>query len=186
MNPEIIAVPATCSHAPESDAIAGATDRQYLVFEHGGALYAADVAGICQVIPYRPLTDVPGMRGYLRGGLDLDGRPLPVIDLDARLGSHTAAILPTSCIIVVRQGVGDIVVDIGVIADAVWLVASLPDSSIVPPPEACQATGIPLQFVIGQSRCSARPVTIIALDRLVASDPLGGKGIGGCGGREPT
>lgn len=143
---------------------------QYLVFQLGGELYGTDVRGVREILPFGRIDSVPGMSGYLRGVIDLNGVVVPVIDLETRLGGRRGTSTALSCILLLRipgdEGNHN---EVGVVVDAAWQIGQISARGIVPcesPPD-----GVHGDHVLGSCRCDDRRVTILDLPRLALAEP---------------
>ena len=94
---------------------------------------------------------------------DLRGVVLPVIDLKARLGREPTEANPKHVIVVVEAADRTI----GILVDAVSDILTVTEADLQPTPELARDAGT--LFVEGIAVLDARMVTILSMERLIAS-----------------
>ncbi len=80
--------------------------REWLSFRLGEAHFALELARIREVVTLSEITRVPETPDELVGVVDLRGRPLPVVDVAARLGATQVRDPRWSCVLVVDTDAG--------------------------------------------------------------------------------
>lgn len=103
---------------------------QYLTFYLGKEMYAADILVIKEILQFGELTEVPLMPAYLRGVINLRGAVVPVIDLAHRLGKGLANEGKRTCIVIIEIKIGEQVLNVGVMVDAVSAVIEIAKNQI--------------------------------------------------------
>ena len=78
-----------------------------------------------------PITQVPEVPAYVQGIINLRGKIIPVVDMRLRFGQEYRPYSDRTCVIIIS--VNDVL--IGLIIDGVSEVLTIPENSIVPPPE---------------------------------------------------
>ena len=78
-----------------------------------------------------PITKVPEVPAYVQGIINLRGKIIPVVDMRLRFGQEYRPYSDRTCVIIIS--VNDVL--IGLIIDGVSEVLTIPENSIVPPPE---------------------------------------------------
>ena len=141
----------------------GGQRRQYITFLAGEQEYGADIMAVREIRGWTQTTTLPHAPDYVRGVINLRGVVLPVVDLNARLGRPRTEANSKHVIVVVQA------VDrtIGLLVDAVCDILTVMRSDIQPTPELArdgQAT-----FVEGIAVLAERMVTILSMDKLIAS-----------------
>jgi purine-binding chemotaxis protein CheW len=137
--------------------------RQFITFRSGEQEFGADIMVIREIRGWTETTTLPHAPAYVRGVINLRGVVLPVIDLKARLGREPTEANPKHVIVVVEAADRTI----GILVDAVSDILTVTESDLQPTPELARDTGT--AFVEGIAVLDARMVTILSMDRLIAS-----------------
>lgn len=166
-----------------------AAPGQYLTFLLKGETYALGILSIKEIIGYERLTEVPMMPGFIRGVINLRGRVVPVVDLQARFGQGTTVIGKRTSIVIVeivepvnenllpadiKSHSASNVTDIGIIVDAVNEVVDISDSEIEPAP----SFGAQLRpdFIIGMANQEDQFIVMLAVDRVLEVNDMAALG----------
>ena len=104
---------------------------KYLTFTLGEELYGIDIRAVIEIIGIMPITKVPEVPAYVQGIINLRGKIMPVVDMRLRFGQDYRPYSDRTCVIIIS--VNDVL--IGLIIDGVSEVLTIPENSIVPPPE---------------------------------------------------
>ncbi len=146
-------------------------EAQYLTFMLGGEMFAIGILGIKEIIEYGNLTSVPMMPTFVRGVINLRGAVVPVVDLSARFGRHTAEITRRSCIIIIeaRSEDGE-PQDVGLLVDAVSAVLEIPASEVEPAPSF--GAKIRADFISGMAKVNGQFVITLNVDRVLSVDEM--------------
>lgn len=146
-------------------------EAQYLTFMLGGEMFAIGILGIKEIIEHGNLTNVPMMPVFVRGVINLRGAVVPVVDLSARFGRHTAAITRRSCIIIIetRSEDGE-PQDVGLLVDAVSAVLEIPASEVEPAPSF--GAKIRADFINGMAKVNGQFVIALNVDRVLSVDEM--------------
>ena len=104
---------------------------KYLTFTLGEELYGIDIRAVIEIIGIMPITKVPEVPAYVQGIINLRGKIIPVVDMRLRFGQEYLPYSDRTCVIIIS--VNDVL--IGLIIDGVSEVLTIPENSIVPPPE---------------------------------------------------
>ena len=137
---------------------------QYLTFLQGNEQFAVALLHVKEIIEY---THVPMVPDFIRGVINLRGRLLPVVDLQARLGNGRSQVTRRTCIIIVEIAVDDTRRAVGIVVDAVSTVLDIADSDIEPRhpiPPRWGATS----FIGGMGRVADKLIIILAVDQLLS------------------
>lgn len=145
-------------------------DNQYLTFQLAGEMFAIGILNIKEIIEYGQITTVPMMPEFVRGVINLRGRVVPVVDLQARFGRDSTAVGKRTCIVIVEVASDSDRQVIGVVVDAVSEVLSIPGHEIEPAP----AFGAKLRqdFIHGMGKIKEKFVIILNLDRVLSVEEL--------------
>ena len=125
---------------------------QFVTFTLADEQYAVDVFCVNEVIDPPTITKVPNMPDYIPGVINLRGNVTPVVDLRYKLGLGQSEQTHDTRIVIVRIVLDGQETAVGIIADKVSEVISIPADEIQPPPEL--GTRIRSEFLhgIGQPR----------------------------------
>lgn len=172
--------------AGEGEAVGDVTIAEaarYLTFTLNGEAYALNIFNVTEILEHRHLTVVPMMPDFVRGVINLRGRPVPVIDLAIRFARGATTIARRTSIIIVhindgaqvggpRDGagrVGDaggVGQDIGILVDAVNKVEAFAADDIEPPPGF--GAGIRADFISGMAKRDNDFIIVLDIDRVLS------------------
>jgi purine-binding chemotaxis protein CheW len=131
---------------------------QLVVFEVSGHDYALPLEFVDEVVRMVAVIPVPAGPDWLAGVVDLRGRLIPMIDLRPRLGLAPADPDPGAFFVVASKGDRAV----GVLADAVRQVLTVPAAEIERPDEMTEGEGI----VTAVARSAGGVVLVLDLGRL--------------------
>lgn len=142
------------------------TTTQYVVFSLSGQAYGIEIFKIKEVFSYRKITQLPYMKGFVKGIINLRGVILPVFDLRDKFGLPQGDYNSFHVIIVVEIA-GRVM---GLIADEISDVLDILATDV-------QATGnlppgIRREFLKGVGRHEEDMVILLDVDRLLSSEEL--------------
>jgi purine-binding chemotaxis protein CheW len=137
--------------------------RQFITFRSGEQEFGADIMAIREIRGWTETTPLPHAPEYVRGVINLRGVVLPVVDLKARLGRDRTDANPKHVIVVVQTSERTI----GLLVDAVSDILTVAAGEIQPTPELARESQT--AFVEGIAVLSERMVTILSMERLIAS-----------------
>lgn len=152
------------------EAEAGSNIDQYLTFFLGKELFAVDILVIKEILQYGQLTEVPLMPAYLRGVINLRGAVVPVIDLAYRLGKGLASEGKRTCIVILEVKIGEQLLNIGVMVDAVSAVIDINKSQIEAAPSLGGAAHT--DFIQGMGKLESGFVIILQVANIFSSTEL--------------
>jgi purine-binding chemotaxis protein CheW len=138
---------------------------QYLSFRLNGVDYAVDVKIVETVVERSPMTAVPTPVEYMKGVMDLRGRPIPVIDLRRKFGFPECADSGLGCVIVISAEDGEKRrATVGALVDEVSEVITIAEESV----ESSLAGGADLweRYVRGIIRLEGRMIVLIEAEGL--------------------
>ncbi|EKN63070.1 chemotaxis protein CheW [Schinkia azotoformans] len=105
--------------------------QQYTVFSIGEQLCALLIEEVVEIIRVHPITEVPGVKDFISGMINLRGSIIPVIDLRKRFRMNVPPFhKKTRIIIIHNQGE-----NIGLIVDGVTMVTYVERKNVEPPLE---------------------------------------------------
>jgi purine-binding chemotaxis protein CheW len=143
---------------------------QYLTFSLGKEMYAVDILVIKEILQFGDITEVPLMPAYLRGVINLRGAVVPVIDLAHRLGKGLASEGKRTCIVIIEVKVGEQVLNLGVMVDAVSAVLEIGKHQIDPPPALGGA--VRADFIAGIGKIESGFVIILNVVHIFSNGEL--------------
>src|SRR5262249_52809098 len=109
---------------------------KYLTFTLQGESYGIDVLKVREIIRLTTITAVPQMPRYIRGGINLRGKIIPVMDLRLRFEFADAANNDQTCIVVVQVKLPDgKVTPMGLVVDGVEEVINIGAGDIESTPD---------------------------------------------------
>ncbi len=104
---------------------------RYLIFSLGKEYYGIDIRYVTEIIGIQPITEIPELPDYMKGIINLRGKIIPVMDVRIRFKKEPREYNDRTCIIVFE--IQDTL--IGLIADSVAEVLTIPEQDIVEPPQ---------------------------------------------------
>ena len=152
--------------------VAGEADVpvQLLTFALGAELFAMDIRTVREIIQMSAMTTVPLMPSFVRGVINLRGAVVPVIDLHARFGRHSAALGKKTCIVIFNTIRAGERVELGLLVDAVSEVIDIAADQIEPPPNF--GAGVRRDFIRGMGKVGAAFVIILEPERVFDVDEM--------------
>lgn len=146
---------------PESSREESADFLKYLRFRVADEDYGVSLLEIREIIKPRPVTEVPGMPGFVLGVISLRGTIIPVLDLRLRLGLAIGEPCGRERIIIARKGEGMC----GLLVDEVFQVLGLSGTEIGKAPPVLE--GIDREFVRGIGRHGERMLILLDLEKVM-------------------
>lgn len=137
---------------------------KYLTFALGSQLYGMEIKHVTEIIGIQSITEVPELPDYIRGIINLRGKIIPVMDVRLRFKKEPQAYNDRTCIIVVDIGQ----LSVGLIVDRVSEVLVIPNSEVVPPPEAVRG----VSFMKGIGKVGNNVCLILDGDKLLSGEDL--------------
>lgn len=147
-------------------------DAQYLTFQLSGEMFAIGILNIKEIIEYGQMTTVPMMPAFVRGVINLRGRVVPVIDLQARFGRPSTPIGKRTCIVIIEVNANGEPQDIGVVVDAVSEVLAIPAADIEKAPTF--GANLRADFIAGMGKVDGKFVILLNVDQVLSLSELAG------------
>ena len=141
---------------------------QLVVFALGDEEFGVDIKNVQEIIRMTSITKIPQVSDHVSGIINLRGRIIVVINLNAVLGLENAAGQDENTRIVVAD-VGDTVV--GFTVDSVSEVIRLPVKNIEPAPDMV-ADRIGAEYIRGVGKVNSRLLILLKLDKIISADRL--------------
>jgi purine-binding chemotaxis protein CheW len=142
----------------------------YLALSVASQTYAVSAATVMEIVAVQQITPLPTMPDCVVGLMNLRGTVIPIVDLGRKLGFGATTFTGRTCAIVVMTRVDNVPTPIGVIADEVLDVVSLPPDAVGPPP----AFGSPVDigYLSGITRIHDRYVLILDFTKILSVEEL--------------
>jgi purine-binding chemotaxis protein CheW len=152
---------------------------QYLTFVVGAESFGIAISGVREIIEYHAPTSVPMMPAFIRGVINLRGRVVPVIDLQARFGRASSPVTRRTCIVVLDMAGGAEHQALGAVVDSVTAVVDIDPADIEPPP----SFGAPVRndFIVGMGKAPGGFILILDASRVMSVEELASIAAGGAG-----
>jgi purine-binding chemotaxis protein CheW len=146
------------SHTP------GTARHTLVVFELDDREFALPIEDIAEILPMVLVTPVPEVPPWVVGVINLRGRVIPIADLRMRLGMEPREPELNTPILVAEQGTRKL----GLIADAVRDVISLPADALEPPAEVGATDMDHVDAVSALARTDDRLIVVLDLASVTA------------------
>ncbi|WP_291322214.1 chemotaxis protein CheW [Desulfonatronospira sp.] len=133
-------------------------------------LFGLSIDSVREVLEYTTITRVPRTADYMRGVINLRGRPVPVVDLRRKFGLDEGEQTVDTCIIIVEvsyEGESSIM---GALVDGVQEVLDIPQSQIEDPPKL--GNTIDMKFIRGLGRLEETFVIILDVQAIFSMEEL--------------
>ena len=139
---------------------------KFLTFMLGEEVFGIEIRYVTEIIGIQKINELPETPDFAKGIINLRGEVVPVIDMRLRLKKEATDYTGRTCIIVI-----DILdMPVGLIVDRVNEVATIPDSSIVPPPD--YRTGFQNRYIKGIGKINEEIRLLLDCERLFKSEEL--------------
>ncbi len=136
----------------------------------GAEIFAVPVACVIEILAMRDLFRVPDGPDFLAGLADVREQAVPVIDLRRKLGLPAVVATHQTRIIVLEVRLDGRNLAVGLIADRVIEVITLPDDKIGPPPDVGGTWRS--DYIAGVGRHGDGFVILFAMERLFSYDDV--------------
>ncbi|TJY42605.1 purine-binding chemotaxis protein CheW [Cohnella pontilimi] len=136
--------------------------EQYVEFGIENEQYAIQIHDIHEIIKMQEITQIPNVKPYVKGVINLRGKIVPVLSLRSLFEIEEKAYTKTTRIVVVHHREDTV----GIIVDRVSKVTTFTD--IQPPPD--RVGGISGNFFVGIGLSGSGLVGILRLDEVLLHD----------------
>lgn len=144
--------------------------HKYLTFLLPGKTYAVSIMKVKEIIEYDKVVDVPMMPDFICGAINLRGRVIPIIDLSVRLGGDAIEIARRTCIIVVDVILGERIMKVGLVADAVSKVVDFRKEDIDDAPSF--NGNINTDYIEGMGKTDDGFIILLNIDTLLSMEDM--------------
>lgn len=147
-----------------------AETAQYLTLGLAGETFGMAIRNVREILDMRPISRLPHAPEFMLGMIDVRGTGYPILDL--RLKLDLPAVPPTEAtrIIILDVPVAGRVVGVGFVADCVYEVTDIEESSLEQVPDV--GGKWKSDYIAGIGRKSDRFVIIFDLARLMAGTDM--------------
>lgn len=168
----------TTGFAPAAEvAGSGTSGSKFLSFRLGDEEYGVEILRVREIIGVIDITPLPQTPDFIKGVINLRGKIIPVMELRRRFGLSSIPYDEQTCIIVVEVS-HDADADpfqMGVVVDTVSEVMDIARESIEPAPRF--GCSLETEFILGMGKVKERVITLLAIDRVLNREELGGIGV---------
>ncbi len=137
---------------------------RYLTFVLGTESYAFEIRYVTEIIGIQKVTEVPNIKEYIKGIINLRGIIVPIVDVRLRFGMEEIEYDDRACIIVVKVNN----TNIGLIVDEVAEVLSIPENQISKPPLTNK--GSQSRFIYGMGKVDSNVKIVLDIHKLLYDD----------------
>ncbi len=140
---------------------------QFLTFSLRKQLYGLPIGTVREINRVSDITPVPQTEPYVAGVMNLRGKVIPVIDLRLKFGLNAEAHTRETCIIVI-EGQGATLGQVGMIVDSVNGVADLMAQQIEPRPSLGDDGS--LDYITGMGKMEDRVIILVDIVRALGTE----------------
>jgi purine-binding chemotaxis protein CheW len=112
-----------------------AATAQYLTLGLDGETFGIAIRNVREILDMRPISRLPHAPHFLLGMIDVRGSGYPIVDLRLKLGLPSVPATDATRIIILDVPIEDRVVGVGFVADCVYEVTDIDESTMEGVPE---------------------------------------------------
>ena len=135
-----------------------------------GETFGISIRNVREILDMRPISRLPHAPHFLLGMIDVRGSGYPIVDLRLKLDLPSTAATEATRIIILDVPVGDRLVGVGFVADCVFEVTDIDESSAEPAPEV--GGRWKSDYIAGIGRKGDKFVILFDLAKLMAHTSL--------------
>lgn len=143
---------------------------ELLTFGLAGDEYAVALGGVLEIVACGPITRVPAMPPFVRGAVNLRGRPVPVIDLALKFGFAATELTRFTCLVIVRVDIAGEPTTLGALVDDARRLVEVEPVDLSPPPPV--GTRVHPEYLVGLARAGDALVPVLDLARVLSTEEL--------------
>ena len=164
--------PPESSPAGPQEHLGAMADREgkYLTFTLAGEEYGIGILKIKEIIGMMPITSVPRTPGFVKGGINLRGKVIPVVDLRMRFSMAAIDYTDRTCIIVVETSGRGADIVIGIVVDSVSEVLNIKSEDIEDTPTF--GTRLNTDFILGMAKMEGNVKILLDIDAVLSQDEI--------------
>lgn len=138
---------------------------KFLTFSLENEFFGLEIAFVTEIIGIQPITEIPELPDFVKGIINLRGKIIPVIDVRLRFKKPARKYNDRTCVIVI-----DIKeISVGLIVDSVSEVLTIPEESIVLPPDIKAAQN---KYIKGIGKVDGNIKLLLDCERLLNEDEI--------------
>jgi purine-binding chemotaxis protein CheW len=142
---------------------------QYLTLGLAGETFGIGIRNVREILDMRPISRLPHAPHFMLGMIDVRGTGYPIVDLRLKLDLPSGATDATR-IIILDVPIGERVVGVGFVADCVYEVTDIDESSVEAVPEV--GGRWKSDYIAGIGRKGEKFVILFDLSRLMAHEGM--------------
>lgn len=142
--------------------------EKFVTLGIGHETFAVGVEAVREILDVQPMAALPNAPSFLMGIIDVRGEAVPVINLRLKLGLPACASNDQTRIVVTEIPVGERHLILGLLADRVFEVTDLDETTIESPPEI--GTRWRSDYIRAIGRCPGGFVIIFDLPKLFSNE----------------
>ncbi|MGE5157074.1 MAG: chemotaxis protein CheW [Gemmatimonas sp.] len=143
---------------------------QYLTLGLAGETFGIGIRNVREILDMRPISRLPHAPHFLLGMIDVRGSGYPIVDLRLKLDLPSVPATDATRIIILDVPIGDRVIGVGFVADCVFEVTDIDESSMEPVPSV--GGRWQSDYIAGIGRKGDKFVIIFDLARLMAHEGM--------------
>jgi purine-binding chemotaxis protein CheW len=147
-----------------------AATSQYLTLGLAGETFGISIRNVREILDMRPISRLPHAPDFLLGMIDVRGSGYPIVDLRTKLGLPSVAATEATRIIILDVPMKDRLVGVGFVADCVFEVTDIDESTLEPVPSV--GGRWQSDYIAGIGRKGEKFVIIFDLARLMAGTDM--------------
>ena len=149
-----------------------AATAQYLTLGLDGETFGISIRNVREILDMRPISRLPHAPHFLLGMIDVRGSGYPIVDLRLKLDLPSVPVTDATRIIILDVPIEDRVVGVGLVADCVYEVTDIDESTMEAVPEV--GGRWKSDYIAGIGRRGDKFVIIFDLARLMAHEGMPG------------
>jgi purine-binding chemotaxis protein CheW len=149
-----------------------AATAQYLTLGLDGETFGISIRNVREILDMRPISRLPHAPHFLLGMIDVRGSGYPIVDLRLKLDLASVPTTDATRIIILDVPIEHRVVGVGFVADCVYEVTDIDESTMEAVPEVGGRWRS--DYIAGIGRKGDRFVIIFDLARLMAHEGMPG------------
>jgi len=144
---------------------------KFLTFLLKNKEYGVEILKVQEILGLMPITPVPDSPSFLKGVINLRGKPVPVVDMRAKLDMSGSSLQENACIIVVRTAASQI----GFIVDRINEVVNVSETEVDLPSD--KDISVRSEYLLGIAKGSDKIRFLLDIDRILSDHdiPVDGK-----------
>jgi purine-binding chemotaxis protein CheW len=147
-----------------------AETAQYLTLGLAGETFGISIRNVREILDMRPISRLPHAPHFLLGMIDVRGSGYPIVDLRLKLDLPSVQATDATRIIILDVPIGDRIVGVGFVADCVYEVTDIDETTMEPVPSV--GGRWQSDYIAGIGRRGDKFVIIFDLARLMAHEGM--------------